>query len=1103
MKLMDAVIDNLKRGLIIYQDLPNRPIIYANDCACQILGMDSVQDLMEFYQYDYSNVLYSEDLSAIEERIRIEDAANGMGPQSMSYRMRDKQGRLVVMKYVGQFIEDEEYGPVCAVMFRPQQADAIAYRKEHITGLPGMREFLDYAEAFAKDNSDKIADLHVSVAFFDIRHFKPYNIKYGIKEGDDVLRTLANILREHFADGFISRFSDDHFVALATTEDIIQLVTAVHDDFAVEYAADSMEVKVGIYYLEDETVSFSTACDFAKMACDDIHRSVDVYYRIFDDKLIEKHDIANYVVHNLDKAIENKYIKVYYQPVVRTISGDFCGMEALARWDDPEKGLLSPAYFIQALEDNRLIAKLDMYMIEEICAHMRKCLDEGLPVVPTSFNLSRIDFSTCDVFEEVEATLARYAIPRNMIRVEVTESMMVKENAHVQEELMRFKSMGYQVWMDDFGSGYSALNVLKDFDYDEIKIDMAFLSSFTEKSKSILRSIVTMAKSIGVQTLAEGVETEEQYEFLRDIGCEKVQGYYFGKPMPAGDVLAHSQKRGMSFETPRWENYYDKIGHIDTDTGKRCGIFSTDGKTIKALHINAGFWEILNTAGIETIEQVEFDINNNDASLKPLLLSLHQSILAKGMPSELDFAVNNHLIRIRATHIASNEEQHAYYVEIINHIKQENLEYRNYIERISPALYGLFSAVSVADLSDDSIHHVLNHGYFALDEYVKNEKAKLHEVMHVIEVNLIHPEDQEAYHEYMDLDTLASRVSSSEKGYLAELFRTKKSNGTYIWMEHRVIAVNGTDHTQFVFAIMESSFINNGTLERVIGVSGFNIPEEVAKDAILWRAISKSPLAKIYWKDANGRFVGVNQNFLDYFGCEDTSEIIGKTGEELGWCVNNKQFYQDDAAVLNHAEIVANRPGKCIVKGVQKQIITTRVPLFRNGQVEGLVGYLIDLDEQAKEKDEALEMQKTDPVTGLMNNFGMMIALTDYTGAWQLKNKRFAYIRIRLHHLSQSVNQYGEEVTNDMLRVAGQIIQETAGSHATCGRTYSGNFNILTQYQNRDDVDKLCKKICKQLINVHSVDGFPVTLYLDTNIVYAEQMQSSADIFSMISEGER
>ncbi|MBR1440800.1 MAG: EAL domain-containing protein, partial [Lachnospiraceae bacterium] len=238
--------------------------------------------------------------------------------------------------------------------------------------------------------------------------------------------------------------------------------------------------------------------------------------------------MKDYIIQNLDNAIENGYIKVYYQPVARTISGEICGVEALARWEDPEKGMIMPGDFIPVLEEAELIHKLDTEMIRLICRNYKKHRDLGHTMLPVSFNMSWLDFKKADMVAILENEALECDMPRNMIRVEFTESALAEDHEFMLDVFRRLDDAGFKVWMDDFGSGYSSLNILKDVSFHTLKLDMEFLHDFSDRSKVIISSLIDMAKKVGVHTLAEGVETLEQYEFLARVGCEKVQGYYFG-----------------------------------------------------------------------------------------------------------------------------------------------------------------------------------------------------------------------------------------------------------------------------------------------------------------------------------------------------------------------------------------------------------------------------------------------------------------------------------------------------------------------------------------------------------------------------------------------
>lgn len=239
-------------------------------------------------------------------------------------------------------------------------------------------------------------------------------------------------------------------------------------------------------------------------------------------------------VFHLEKAIEKNEFELYFQPIIHSISGSLCGFEALVRWHHPTLGFLTPPQFLIPLEETRQIYHLDIHVIEKVCQWYEEQVNAGRPVVPVSVNLSRVDFESTDMFRVIEALTEKYHMPHNMLNIEITESA-ISDNADLMHTTIdRFREAGHQVWMDDFGSGYSSLDVLQDIHFDLIKLDMRFMQRFgeSEDSKIIVAELIRMAIELGVDTICEGVENGEEVGFLRKNGCTKLQGFFYGKPAP-------------------------------------------------------------------------------------------------------------------------------------------------------------------------------------------------------------------------------------------------------------------------------------------------------------------------------------------------------------------------------------------------------------------------------------------------------------------------------------------------------------------------------------------------------------------------------------------
>ena len=407
---------------------------------------------------------------------------------------------------------------------------------DEVTGIANMNYFR--GQAFELINQTDVNVSDYIYLYFDIENFKMLNQKYGFWEGNTFLKSFAGLLNKTFEGAITAHFSNDNFVVLAKDENIKDKVLGICKKLS-EYQYDiKLGIKVGAYKPENKEILPLVACDHARYACNSIKKHYNLTYCLYDEQMSLRFQKKQYIINNFDNAIKNEYIKVYYQPVVNAATGKLCGLEALARWNDPQYGFLSPADFIQTLEEYHQIHRLDMYVVDKVCHNISLEKQKGKKILPVSLNFSRMDFDSLNLAEEVENCLKKYNIDKTDIHIEVTESTLSEDDIKLKEELKHFRSHGYALWLDDFGSGYSGLNVLKEYEFDMLKIDMKFLSNFegNEKARQILKNVINLAKDLGMQTLTEGVETQEAYEFLRDNGCEKLQGYLFSKPIPKEEL---------------------------------------------------------------------------------------------------------------------------------------------------------------------------------------------------------------------------------------------------------------------------------------------------------------------------------------------------------------------------------------------------------------------------------------------------------------------------------------------------------------------------------------------------------------------------------------
>jgi EAL domain-containing protein (putative c-di-GMP-specific phosphodiesterase class I) len=329
---------------------------------------------------------------------------------------------------------------------------------------------------------------------------------------------------------------------------VVEFVDYVRDELK-KYPLDfDILPTFGVYVITNRLLPVSSMLDKANLAAKEIKGNYLSGYAYYTEEMGRRLLIEQELINDMNEALETGQFIVYIQPKYRLDSEEPSGAEALVRWKHPEKGLISPGIFIPVFERNGFIVKLDFYVWELVCKELSQWIHEGYDPMPVSVNVSRVNLYSADLVDTLCALTEKYGVPNGMLNLEITESVYTKNPDIMREMIKKLRSRGFVVMMDDFGSGYSSLNMLKDIEVDVLKIDVKFLSDTRNelRSRSIISSIISMAKRISLMTVAEGVEKKEQAEFLSLVGCDFAQGYYYSKPMPCDEyeknIIYYRQK---------------------------------------------------------------------------------------------------------------------------------------------------------------------------------------------------------------------------------------------------------------------------------------------------------------------------------------------------------------------------------------------------------------------------------------------------------------------------------------------------------------------------------------------------------------------------------
>lgn len=419
--------------------------------------------------------------------------------------------------------------------------------RDPLSGLYNKEYFYRYAQQFDQRHSDVSMDAIV----LDVNHFHLINERYGKVRADNILREIGTHLREtiYAAGGISCRRNADTFLVYcpngADYQDILTKASAGLD------GTGRVRLRMGVYKNADKALDIERRFDRAKSASDTVRNSFAKSIGYYDDEMHQKELFAEQLIEDFPAAIREEQFFVFYQPKynIREDVPALCSAEALVRWQHPKLGMISPGLFIPLFEDNGLIQQLDYYVWHKTAAQIRKWKDSHGVLLPVSVNVSRIDMYDPRLIEIFQEILKEFDLSSEEFRLEITESAYTQDSNQIIDSVNLLRNLGFQIEMDDFGTGYSSLNMISSLPIDALKLDMQFIrEAFRDgKDTRLIEVIIDIADYLNVPVIAEGVETEEQLQALKAMGCDMVQGYYFSKPVPAEEferfLLEHKAKQ--------------------------------------------------------------------------------------------------------------------------------------------------------------------------------------------------------------------------------------------------------------------------------------------------------------------------------------------------------------------------------------------------------------------------------------------------------------------------------------------------------------------------------------------------------------------------------
>ena len=520
------------------------------------------------------------------------------------------------------------------------------------------------------------------------------------------------------------------------------------------------------------------------------------------------------------EALGNGGIRAWFQPVFRSLTQQIMGAEALARWFDPDGNMLSPADFIPQLEQGGLIFELDMEILRQACALYDELRARGTPLSRVSVNLSRLDFAREDLFEQVCSVLHAYSVPREAVSLEITESVMLEDTDAFEKVFNRFSDAGFSVWLDDFGSGYSSLNVLQNYPFDVIKFDMLFLRKMSAKGKNMLASLISMAKTLGIHTLTEGVETNEQREFLLDIGCEAQQGFYYARPLSREALIEQIDRKPGILEKKEDEAYWGQIGRLNFVNPNPLKEYAERWKSSPADYVSSydgsialiecgrenftyiyateGYKERLRELGFSSVDGLENALTSHQRG--HYYLAIHKLVmdaLQQGTIQTVEYAYRDVYYRLSALFIARREGR-AMILMRLNTFDAER-EVKTAQEMLDNGSALFFTYEMVAMIRPETKKAKRIYAASSLPSYDREESVD--KTIRKFCENHVDPADQERYLQFANMETMGERIRNSPRKFIQAVFRMRLEKDQSSWYSARFTEVPSSSEPVYILTI--------------------------------------------------------------------------------------------------------------------------------------------------------------------------------------------------------------------------------------------------------------------------------------------------------------
>lgn len=810
--------------------------------------------------------------------------------------------------------------------------------------------------------------------------------------------------------------------------------------------------------------------------------------------------ILDYIASHFKEALRSGCITVCYEPVLRALTGKICAFEALARWHDPEYGDIAPHDFIPVLEAHDKVHLLDYFVTKVTMQNLHTRRRQKLPIVPVILNLSRRDFLVSDPVRVLNHLTEKYRLPRIYFQVEITETAFVEDEAIITKAIGHLRQNGYSVTLDNFGEGHSSLAALQRNAIDEISLDGIFFDNFTEATRQLLTSILLMAKTLGIHTAAEGVRTEDQADFLRRIGCEKMQGPIcrtMARPLEEG-ALAQPYR----FETRLEQQIFHRAGLTNLVTETPTALFSDDGNHLHILTTNASYQKMLRLSHFDSLPEAN-----------KLLLELPQVIHVR-LRALADATIRSHQME---TDLFISNGRYFY-------LKLHNIAGTNgfYIHRAELQFLQQGQESSTGEEYDHIVRHLMRfyHDIYLIDNQqnrieiitasISSKRAGSHlqgimtAFMRFARLH-IHQDDQRRFLQYIHGLAQVNQIPLASTKF--DLFRVKVPNGGFHWTNFSLTSFRYNEHPYQLLCLHDFVFEElpdrAKLINTVMASYGFTtLPEDQKRqlsDAALWQTLTQFSSRKLFWKDRDGRFCGASPAFLRYYGIQNINELIGKADRDLGWHLADTYMDQGEMTILQKGDPIHNGHGRCIARGRQHAISFSKYPIYQGTEIVGLLGEFRDVEEERNYHQLQRKLYLIDEETDLYNYRGMILASVEF--ADNLRQNKVGYVGAMfvVPEFASFAKLYGNSVRHAALQRICAIIKKTMPTATVIAHTGSGVFVLFLKGQTVSTMRTFIEQIQAELTAITEIEGLACHFSMRYALESGSKARSSDEFLQILS----